>query len=112
MAASPTERTLKWLREQGIACEVVEKWMPRTRQRKDLFGGIDIVGIRADPQLTVGVQATSGGHVSDRVKKIVEIPELRTWVEAGNQLWVVGWRLAGKKGQRKTWQPRVVEIGF
>jgi hypothetical protein len=67
---SPTQRTLKYLREQG--CQLVavtERWNPHARIRQDLFGIIDVLALKDDQ--VIAVQATAGG-VSARINKIAE----------------------------------------
>ena len=44
---SPTSRSLVELRRLGFTAEKVEQRLPRCFVTKDLFGCIDIVGIRA-----------------------------------------------------------------
>jgi hypothetical protein len=105
----PTARTLAWLRKDGWTCGVVEKWIAQTKQRKDLFGGIDIIAIKKDHPV-LGVQATTTTNQSTRVKKMLEIPELKLWCEAGNLLWVVGWSQKGKAGKRKLWTASVTDL--
>lgn len=111
---SPTARTLKLLRDQGYHAEVVERWIPQRRIRKDLFGFIDIVAIMNGQLL--GVQATSGSNVSARVKKIKESPLYRTWLSTGAYLHVIGWRKLcrrgpnGKRLKSKAWEPLIVHL--
>src|SRR3546814_2519291 len=64
MSASPTARTLAKLRADGWLAWVVEKWIPQTRKRSDLFGFIDILALRDGEVLAV--QATSRSNVRDR----------------------------------------------
>jgi hypothetical protein len=87
---SPTQRSLAYLREQGMTCEVVERWNAFARIRQDLFGIIDIVAL--DEQQTLGVQTTSWTNVSARVKKIAESPHLPALLRAGWVLEVHGWK--------------------
>ena len=91
---SPTQLTLAKLREDGYLAEVVEKYV-RTGKggfRKDLFGFLDIVGLKGTE--TLGVQCTSRAHVRNRVNKIehedhaVALAALR---EAGWTIQVLGW---------------------
>jgi len=99
--SSPTQRTLKWLRDAGYTCAITEHWNSFTRQRKDLFGFVDVLAVKRGE--TIGVQTTSASNVSARVKKIAEhenTPRLR---EAGWRILVVGW-VKGKRGE-----PRVVD---
>ena len=90
MAASksPTERTLKELKEQGYTCAIVEKWNPHARIRQDLFGFIDVLAIKRDE--TLAVQCTSSG-VAERIRKIQESEYLPKVREAGWRVQVWGW---------------------
>lgn len=96
---SPTQRTLKAVRESGWTAEVVERWNPYARIRQDLFNFIDIVAIKPGEPIT-GIQVTASG-ASSRVKKIVEAPESRLWLLGGGRLVVHSWAIRGKKGKRK-----------
>ena len=107
---TPTERTLRYLREQGYTVEVVERWNPYAKIRQDLLGIFDILALDPKRREIVGVQCTSGGNVSARVKKIKASDKATVWTRSGGLIWVIGWSLKGKKGERKTWQPRVVEV--
>ena len=107
---SPTARTLAYLRKQGFIAQVVEKYNMFSKKRIDLFGCIDIVAIRNDIQGVLGIQVTSRGNIQDRVKKCKEEDKMRVWLAAGNQLQVHGWGLMGKKGKRKKYELKVVEI--
>jgi carbonic anhydrase len=101
---TPTQLSLRWLRGNGYVAEVVERWNPHARVRNDLFGFIDIVALRDD--ITLGVQTTSNGNVSARVKKIADSPMLPHVREAGWHLEVHGWA----KDKSNRWQIRVVDI--
>ena len=89
MSTSPTQRSLKHLREKGYHCEVVEHWA--FGRRHDLWGFCDILAIRDDEVLAV--QVTSRGNVSARVRKItVECEETLGLVrKAGIRVIVQGW---------------------
>lgn len=92
MAASPTSRTLKLVRDAGYEAQVVEHWVPQTRTRRDLFGIVDIVAINDNG--TVGIQATSWSNHASRVHKIKASPLFPRLVAAGWAIWVVSWRRA------------------
>ena len=62
--ASPTQRTLKELRRLGHVAGVVERWIPQTRRRLDLFGFIDIVAL--GPWGTIGIQCTTSANQAAR----------------------------------------------
>lgn len=104
---SPTQRSLKFLREAGWTVEVVEHWNSYTRTRKDLFGCIDLVALRQGE--LAGIQTTSG-HGSARIAKIKAEPRMVKWLEAGGTLYVHGWAKRGARGKRKLWDCRVIKL--
>jgi len=93
--ASPTQRSLEYLRDQGYLCAIVEHWNPFARIRQDLWGWADILAIRKDEVLAVQVTASA---VSDRIKKIEASLTLGIVREAGIRIEVHGHRknAAGK----------------
>lgn len=94
--SSPTQRSLKVLRERGYFCWTVEYWNSFTHRRQDLWGLVDILCLGRDE--VIGVQTTSGSNVSARVKKITDhesTPHIR---KAGVRLLVHGWT-RGKNGR-------------
>jgi hypothetical protein len=90
---TPTQRSLAEMRERGYHCEVTEKWNPYARIRQDLFGFIDILCLGNGE--VVGVQSTSYGNVSARLKKIAEHDNTAAVRKAGIRILVQGWD--GKK---------------
>jgi hypothetical protein len=105
---SPTRRSLELLRARGWTCEIVERWNPHARVRHDLFGCIDIVAL-TDTTIA-GVQTTTSANMAARREKILASPDMRRWIESGGALYVHGWRKAGPRGARKTWQVREEQI--
>lgn len=99
---SPTQRSLKYLRELGYRAAVTEKWNPHARVRQDLFGIVDILAVKDGE--TLGVQCTSDSNVSSRVNKIAEHENTEALREAGWRLEVHGWT-KGKRGA-----PRIVDV--
>ena len=87
--ASPTQRSLEYLRDQGYLCAIVEHWNPFARIRQDLWGWADILAIRKDEVLAVQVTASA---VSDRIKKIEASETLPKVRDAGIRIEVHGWR--------------------
>lgn len=115
MPISPTQRTLKYLRDLGWLSHVVEKWVPQAGRRIDMFGMIDLVAI--SPDTTLGVQATSGANVAARVSKLRDHENLAAWLACPSRdLWVIGWRKLlqtnadGRRGKRAAWEPRIVRM--
>jgi len=114
---SPTQRTLKQVRESGSTADVVERWIPMPTHpgggyRRDLFNFIDIIELTGEG--IIGIQSTSGSNFSKRVEKIkTECREAAVeWIKNGGRIQVWGWRELKKKVDRKTWQPRIVELGL
>ena len=103
MGSSPTQRSLKLLRDQGWIAEVAERWIPAAKRRKDLFGIIDVIGIRGSE--TIGVQATSYSNVSHRVNKVANSEHINDIRDAGWRLEVHGWRKV-----KNRWTCRVVDV--
>ncbi len=94
---SPTQNSLKHLRKAGYTAEVVEKFVksPMGGFRKDLFGFIDILGIREKE--TLAVQTTSAGEATRRLKKIQESEHLSAVLRAGWVIEVHGWEKVGNR---------------
>lgn len=109
MKTSPTQRSLKQLREQGFFCAITERWNSYAKVRQDLFGFVDVLGFRGD--IVVAVQTTSGSNVSARLDKIREIPAAKLWLASPNRKLVIhGWAKRGARGERKLWNCREVEL--
>jgi hypothetical protein len=101
--SSPTQRSLKHMRDQGYYAEVVERFNSFTKRRHDLFGFIDILCIKEGE--VVGVQTTSYGHISDRRQKILEHENYAAVKASGIKIIVHGWI---KRNNR--WQVKEVEL--
>ena len=117
MSATPTSRTLDYCRKQGWLAGVVERFLPRGDRpvRVDLFGFVDVVCCKQTGVLFV--QATSGGNVPARVRKIKEEcgEEALACLQAGATIEVWGWRKLARppEGSRRRWwcrRHRLVEV--
>lgn len=115
---TPTQRTLRALRDQGRVCDIVERWLVNPRVpgggfRRDLFGFIDIIVL--DPQQgIVGVQSC-GSAFSAHLKKITDSPVTENaveWLRAGGRIELWGWtrRKLKRGGAAMRWMPRVMVI--
>lgn len=108
---SPTQRSLKRLRDMGYEAQVVERWVPGANKRVDLFGFGDILAIgprnaaRSGGRDVLIVQTTSYSNASARVRKIKESPVAPVIREAGIRIEVHGWRKVSGR-----WQPRVIDL--
>jgi hypothetical protein len=108
--SSPTQRSLKYMRDQGYVAQVVERYNPYAKVRVDLFGFIDIVAIDTARNQLVGVQVTSQSNVSARIKKVQDLGTPYYWCKAGGRIEVHGWAKKGKAKTRKTWQITVTQL--
>jgi hypothetical protein len=102
--SSPTQRSLKLMRERGFHAEVVEKWIPGANIRKDLWGFADVLCIGSGSPITV-VQSTSDSNVAARITKIADSPLVGLVRQAGIRILVHGWKKV--KGR---WQVREVDV--
>lgn len=96
--SSPTQRSLKKLRDEGYHAQVVEHWNPFARVRQDLFGIIDIVAVKAG--ITLGVQTTSYSNMGARIKKILSAESYEAIKSAGWKILCHGWR----KNKSNRWE--------
>jgi len=113
---SPTQRTLRALREHGLVAGIVERWNPYAGKcglRQDLFGVIDIIAL--DPARgVIGIQST-GQDFAGHVQKITgeKAQETAEWLSTpGTVLELWGWRKIKLKrgGKAVRWAPRVAEF--
>ena len=115
---TPTQRTLQYLRDQGIPAQVVEKWVtfastpgkPRRAPgvRRDLFGLWDIVALRAGR--IVGIQCCAMSGRASHYGKLMESPYLAAWMAGGEgELWA--WRRLKPRGiKRVKWEPEITAL--
>lgn len=99
-SATPTSRSMQWLKERGYHAEVVEQTkrvgVPGKMKvwKVDLWNFIDLLAIRRGEVL--GVQVTSWTNVSARVRKITDSPLLPLVRESGVRIVVHGWHADGR----------------
>ena len=114
---SPVQRTIAWIKDQGILCGITERWIPNPKHpgggfRSDFLNIIDLIAIsKADG--IIGYQVC-GTDFAPHVKKITEerAEETKQWLDAGGRLIIIGWRkLKAKRGGKlMVWTPRIQEI--
>lgn len=110
---SPLSRTLRWCEENGYTKQKVEHYNFFSKRRIDLFGFADIVAIKSSEVGCLALQVTSNDHVADHITKVSSgaiFNNLKVWLEAKNRFEIHGWGKKGKRGERKTWQLRVVPL--
>ena len=122
---SATQRTLRALRNEGLLCEIVEKWVtvpghPGGGFRKDYLGFIDIIALDASKMTQdqrsgiIGVQSC-GQAFSPHLRKIMDSETTNNvieWLRCGGRLQLWGWRKLKLKrgGKAMRWKPRIQEI--
>jgi hypothetical protein len=113
---SPTQRTLKAMREQGRLCGIVEKFNQHAGPfgiRQDLFGFIDIIAI--DPERGIVAIQSCGQDFSGHIRKLTEERNeaVFEWLRhAPCELW--GWRKVKLKrgGKAVRWKPRIADLSL
>lgn len=107
---SPTQRSLKLLREQGAAVAVVEHWNPWSKTRQDLFGFADLLVL--DPRVpgVTFVQVCAGSSHAARRAKLLPLLAVRVALEAQNRVEITSWSKKGPRGKRKVWTARTEAI--
>ena len=116
MATSPTQRTLKYLKDLGYITDIVERWIPIPSvpgggNRKDFLGIIDILAIDKEEGRLIGVQSTGQAFKDHYVKITTEGREMASlWLSLPcTELHLYGWRKVKKKrgGKQMIWSPRI-----
>ena len=113
---SPTQRTIRELKNQGRTCGIVERFISNSNLghgiRSDLFHLFDIVALDTARGI-IGVQ-TCGADFSGHYRKITEEYGANAieWIRCGGVIEIWSWRKVSYKrgGKLKVWKPRIAEI--
>lgn len=103
MAMSPTQLSIRHLKENGYLVAVVEKWNPFVKIRQDLFGFIDVLAIKENE--TLAVQVTSAANMKARLRKIEDIETLPKVRDANWRIEIHGW-----KKEKNKWVLSMIDI--
>jgi hypothetical protein len=114
---SPTQRTMRHLRDQGSVCAVVEHFNPYVGEhgiRQDLFGIIDVLAL--DPTGVWGIQCCGTDYRSHIEKlTVLKAQETTDWLNTpGTRLFIYSWRKVKlqRGGKAMRWSPRISEVKF
>jgi hypothetical protein len=114
---SNTSRTLEYLKDQGMVCDMVERWIRNPKHpaggfRKDAFGFIDLIALGENSIIAI---QSCGQAFAEHNRKITEdekvAPTAYLWIKNGGRLFLIGWRKVKLKrgGKALRWQPRIKE---
>lgn len=107
---TPTQRTMKELKKNGLKAAIVEKWNAHIKIRQDMFGIIDIIALCPERGV-IGVQSTGQAFNAHVIKlRDEKAQETLDWLSVpGTSLELWGWRKLKKKrgGKQMIWKPRV-----
>jgi len=118
MSLSPSQRTIRELKDRGIICGVVERWIPNPKlpgggMRKDFLNIIDIVAL--DAGAVLGIQCCGASGFAEHDRKILASEMSPEWLKAGAVLELWSWRKIKlhRGGKALRWKPRIrrYEIG-
>jgi len=106
MATSPTQLTLKKLRNDGYnTVQVCEYYNFFAKVRVDLFNFIDVLAISDDGEV-LAVQCTSKSNISSRINKIANNKNIGAIRKAGWRVEVWGWF----KNKSKRWECKIEDV--
>jgi len=104
MAISPTQLSLRKLREEGYFVAITEHWNSFARIRQDLYGFIDLLAIKDGKILAV--QTTTKVNANARVRKISELEHIGIIRECGWTIHVHGWF----KNKSNRWECKIIDV--
>ena len=115
MGISPTQRTLKYLRDAGYYCDMVERWIQNPKHpaggfRKDYMGFGDILAFSEYSTLLV---QSCGQSYAKHLRDLLTNLNVPLWLANPNRkLILIGWRKVKKVrgGKAMVWKPRIKEI--
>jgi len=103
MATSPTQLSLKKLREEGYLVAITERWNAFAKIRQDMFGFIDLLAIK-DGEI-LAVQTTTASNMSARASKIADSEHVGMVRKSGMKIHIHGWIKNGRK-----WECKVMDV--
>ena len=111
---SPSALSAEYLRKQGYIVCRVEQTIPHTFIKRDAFNLGDLLACHVEFPGALLVQSTGGGgsgksNFYAHMRKALSIPELETWLMAGNRFVLHGWKWEGPRGAKRN---VLIEKGF
>ena len=109
MATLSLQRSKQKLQADGWSVWIVERWNQFSHKRLDLFNMADLVAIRDNRKGVTAIQAC-GEDVQEHVRKLMDNPYVKVWLQAENPFFLWAWRKLGERGKRKTWELREIQF--
>jgi hypothetical protein len=106
---STSARTMKWLRDRGFLADNVERYNAYTKRRNDWCQFADIIAIHEEHKVWF-VQTTSGTNHASHFNQMVRNEKVLKTMKCGGKVILISWSKRGKKGKRKLWTPRIVQL--
>ena len=104
MATSPTQLSIKYLKDQGYTVAIVEHYNYFAKIRQDLFGFIDIIALKGKE--TLAIQTTTATNMSARITKISNNEYVGAVRDAGWTIHVHGWH----QDDKRKWHCKVKDV--
>ena len=99
------EKSRENLKKRGFRIWTVEHYNAFIKRKKDLYGFLDIVGLNTEQNGVLGVQATSKGNLSTRIKKAENLDDYWLWLACGNPVEFHGWYKPKHK-----WEVKIIRV--
>jgi hypothetical protein len=94
---TPSQRSVKYLRDKGYQVTNVESYNAFTKRKHDLYGCIDLLAI-GDGE-TLAVQVTSKSNMKARINKISEADDFPEMLRSKWRVIVHGWHKVNNRYQ-------------
>ncbi len=114
---SNTQRTLKYLKDRGMVCGMVERFLAFAGphgKRQDLFGFIDIIALDMNNCRILAVQSCGGSQHAEHKKKVIEDCKeaFENWIRCDGDIWLISWskRKVKRGGKAIRWIPRIEDL--
>jgi len=104
LATSPTQLSLKKLRDEDWLVDIAERFIIGANIRKDLFGFGDLVALK--PNQILLIQTTTAANISSRINKIKDHENVGRVRESGMMIHVHGWF----QDDKRRWHCKVVNL--
>ena len=104
-----TQRSLAYLRKDGWQVAIVERWLKHPNmpfgKRIDVWQFGDLLACHPLNGIAL-VQCTAQSERQRHLDKMLAIPELAYWKEAGGKVFLHCWRKLKPRGKREKWEVR------